>query len=170
MNKPKNISKKNYIILGIICVVTIVLTLYINAWVKTYKENKISVSPLSGVVEEVNINEIDLAFSEMNEVILYVGYTNDKTIYDMEKKLLKYIKKLDIVDNFIYVNITDYKDNDEYIEILKKSFGEVKDEIKKAPMIIYVKNGKAEKVVNSKNKRISTYDISDLNETYELSK
>ena len=83
MSKPRNVPTRNYIIVAVICVITIALTLYINAWAKTYKENKISVSPFSGVVEEVNINEINVTFSEMNEVILYVGYTNDKRIYNM---------------------------------------------------------------------------------------
>lgn len=168
MSKPRNIPTKNYIIVAVIGIVTIALTLYINAWAKTYKENKISVSPFDGVVEEVNINEINVTFSEMNEVVLYVGYTNDKKIYDMEERLIKYIKNHSLVDKFIYVNATDYLEGKEYKEILRNTFEEVKDDIKDAPMLIYVKSGKAEKVVNPTDGVINTYDISSLNEAYEL--
>lgn len=166
--KEKNIPLKNYIILVVIGIVVVILTLYINAWIKTYKENKISVSPLSGVIQEVNINEIGVTFSEMNEVLLYVGYTDDKTIYNMEEKLLKYIKNHNLVDKFIYVNANDYKENQEYLQILKNTFPEVSDNIKEVPVLIYVNNGKAEEVINSNNKVISTYDIASLNDKYEL--
>lgn len=168
MSKTKNIPKKNYIILGIMTIVIVLLTFYINAWMKTYKENKLSVSPFDGVIEEVNINEINVTLSEMNEVVLYVGFTNDKKLYDMEKRLVKYIKNHDLVDKFIYVNINDYKDNGQYIDILKQTFVEIEKDIVEAPMLVYVKNGKAEKVINSKNGVIDTYDITSLNEEYQL--
>lgn len=167
MNK-REVPTKNYVILLLISVFTIVLTLYINAWVNTYKSNKLSVSPLDGVVEEVNINEINVTFSEMNEVLLYISYTNNKKIYNAEEKILKYIKGHDLVDKFIYVNVLDYLENKEYLKILKETFVEVKDNIEDAPMLIYVKNGKAEKVINRKNSTISTYDISELIKEYKL--
>ena len=168
MDKNKKIPKKNYIILGLITLIVIILTIYINAWIKTYKENKISISPFKEVIEEVNINEIGITFSEMNEVILYVGYTNDKTIYEMEEKLIKYIKNHNLVDKFIYVDATDYKENKEYINILKTTFENVQDEIKEVPILIYVKNGKAEEVINSENKKITTYNIAELVEKHNL--
>ena len=168
MDKNKKIPTKNYIILGLLTLVVIILTIYINAWIKTYKENKISISPFKEVIEEVNINEIGITFSEMNEVILYVGYTNDKTIYEMEEKLIKYIKNHNLVDKFIYVDATDYKENKEYINILKTTFENVQDEIKEVPILIYVKNGKAEEVINSENKKITTYNIAELVEKHNL--
>jgi len=168
MDKNKKIPTKNYIILGLITLIVIILTIYINAWIKTYKENKISISPFKEVIEEVNINEIGITFSEMNEVILYVGYTNDKTIYEMEEKLIKYIKNHNLVDKFIYVDATDYKENKEYINILKTTFENVQDEIKEVPILIYVKNGKAEEVINSENKKITTYNIAELVEKHNL--
>jgi len=164
----KEIPLKNYIILALMTIIVVVLTLYINAWIKTYKENKISESPFSGVVEEVNINDLSLSLAETNEVVLYVGYTNDKKIYDMEKRLIKYIKKHDIVDKFMYLDVTGNLESKDYIDSLKKTFKEVSDDIKEAPMLIYIKNGVATKVVNATDGVIHTYDISSLNKTYEL--
>ncbi len=168
MSKTKNIPAKNYVLLIILIIVTVVATLYINAWIKTYKANKLSLSPFSGVVEEININEINLAFSETNEVILYVGYTNNQKVYEMEEKILKYIKEHEIVDKFMYINVTEHLDNDKYLDILKKEFSEVKDDIKEAPMLLYVKNGKAEEVVSPKDRVLKIYDIANINEKYEL--
>ena len=143
MSKNNITYKKNYLILVLITLIVVILTLYINAWIKTYKDNKISISPFSGVTEEVNINEIGLTLSEMNEVILYVGYTNDKVIYEMEEKLLKYIKKRGLIED-------------------------KKEEIKGIPILIYVKSGKADMIINSNNKVITTYELATLSEKYGL--
>ena len=167
----KQISKvplKNYMILLVMAVITVLLTFYINAWIKAYKEDKISVSPFDGIVEEVNISDLELSLSEMNEVVIYVGYTNDKKIHDMEKRLLKYIKKHEIVDKFIYLNVTDELESEKYIKSLKKIFSSVKEDIEKAPMLIYVKNGIAVEVIKSKNGMLYTYDVQSLNEEYGL--
>ncbi len=169
MKNKKVIPKKNYFILVGVLLAVVILTLYINAWVKTYKEHEISVSPFSGEVEEVNVNEMNTTFQEMNEFILYVGYTNDKTVYESEKSLLNYIKKENLVNKFIYVNVTDYLDGDEYKNILKDTFSSINGEIGDAPILMYVKDGVAEKVINSKDKKLYTYDIASLNDLYELS-
>ena len=166
--KKKKIPTKNYVIFSVVVIVTIILTFYVGIWIKTYKENKLSVSPLSGVVEEVNINELKETFTEMNDIVLYVGYTNNKKVYDMEESILKYIKDKDIVNKFVYVNVTDYMKDDEYIDILKSTFTEIKDEIESAPLLIYMQNGKAIKVVNSKEGRLYTSDVENLNIVYEL--
>ena len=98
----------------------------------------------------------------------YVVYTNDKKIHDMEKRLLKYIKKHEIVDKFIYLNVTDELESEKYIKSLKKIFSSVKEDIEKAPMLIYVKNGIAVEVIKSKNGMLYTYDVQSLNEEYGL--
>ena len=52
--------------------------------------------------------------------------------------------------------------------MIKKEFSEVKDDIKEAPMLLYVKNGKAEEVVSPKDGVLKIYDIANINEKYEL--
>lgn len=164
----RKVPVKNYVILFFISLVTVVLVFYINAWVKAYKEDKLSLSPLSGVINEIGPEEITQTMSETNEIILYVGYNNSQKLYDSENNLLDYIKKHDLADKVIYVNVSNLMENDKYIEILKDSFVEVQEDIKKAPMLIYVKNGKALEVIKSTGGIIRKKDISILNKTYEL--
>ncbi len=147
----KKIPTKNYIILAVIVVITILLTFYINAWIKTYKENMYSESVLSGNVKEVNINELKEPFYEINEVVLYVGYNNDKDLYAQEKKLLKEIKKKDLVDEVMYLNVTD---NNYYVDILNKRFGNDSVKLGNAPLLIYIRGGETQKVV-----KITSYDM-----------
>ncbi len=164
----RKIPFKNYVILFAVSLVTVVLVLYLNAWAKAYKKDKLSLSPLSGVVNEIGPEEITQTMSETNEIILYVGYNNSQKLYDSEIILLDYIKKHDLADKVVYVNVSESKEENVYIDILKKSFANVKDDIKEAPMLIYVKNGKALEVVKATGGIIRKKDISLLNKTYEL--
>ena len=73
----KDVPSKNYLYLLLIVFGVVVLTFYINAWAKTYRTKKLETSPMEGVVEKLNINELGMSVSEMNEVLLYFGYTNN---------------------------------------------------------------------------------------------
>lgn len=159
MKKKKEVREipfKNYLILLVVCIITVILTFYINAWIKTYKEHTISVSPLNGVVNEINLNELNEAYFELPDTIIYVGYTNDEKLYNEEKKLLKTIKKEEAANNVIYINVVN---NDKYVSLLNKRFGKDGDTLKKAPAFICIKNGEVLKIVNVK-------EINNLNKTF----
>lgn len=152
----KKVPKKNYIILGLMFILVLCLTLYLYKWSEVYKENKLSISPLSEKAEEVKLEELSTVVGEMNEVIVYIGHTNDKKVYNMEKRLLKYIEDKDLLDKFIYVDVTSNKD---YINVLKEVFPKIKDEIKTSPMLIYNKNDSTTELINNEDGVIYTYNL-----------
>lgn len=162
----KKIPLKNYIILFTLVIMTILLVLYVKSWVDAYKENKISISPLENNINKVNANELNLTLKETNQIILYVSYTNDKDIYDMEKQLLKKIKSRELSDYMIYYNVTDTKTS--YVEYLKEELNT--NDIKKAPMFIYLKNAEVKEVINSDKKLIDSDDMIYLINKYEIGK
>ena len=92
----KKISKRNYFLLGIILVVTIILVIFINNIIRNYKYLKVEVSPLNSTISQININELDMALSELNEVILYVGNATTKENRKLERELLKKITSEDL--------------------------------------------------------------------------
>lgn len=159
----KKVPMKNYIILGIMFIFVLALTLYLKEWSEVYKENKLSNSPLSGKVEEVKLEELSTVVGEMNEVIVYIGHTNDREVYNVEKRLFKYLKDKDLLDKFIYVDVTNNKD---YQEVLKKVFPKIKDEIKTSPMLIYNKNDSVTEVINNDNGIIYTYNLEEFYNKY----
>ncbi|MEG2457923.1 MAG: DUF6568 family protein [Bacilli bacterium] len=163
----KTIPFKNYIYLIVIAAVVVILTMYINIWIKSYKQNKTDNSVLTGNISEVNINELSETLSETNQVVLYVGYKN-KNIYNMEKKLLKSINDNEIRDYVVYLDVSDNLGNDKYVNILKKNFKSKENEIKKAPMFIYIKNGEALEVINSTNSIVDVNDFNKLIKKYEI--
>lgn len=164
----RKIPFKNYLLLILIGTFTIAVTLYINAWIKSYNTHKISVSPLSGNVSEINIDEMNVSLSETRDVILYVSYTNDKTIYSSESKLFSKLKKENMLDYLIYLNVTDYLEDNEYINILKNKFPSISSDLVKAPLFIYFRNGEPVSVINSTGKIVDNSDFSQIIETYEI--
>ena len=154
----KKIPIRNYIILAIIALFTIIITLYVSSLIKAYKIDKLRVSPLSGEVQEITLDELNIVTSEMTDVILYLGYTNDSKVYSSEKRILKYLNSHDLSNKFVYIDVSKYLEKDKYIDVLAETFQNKKDSLKTAPMLIYIKNGEAIEVINnftfSKEKQI----------------
>lgn len=157
--EKRKIPLKNHFILGVICIVTVLLTIYVNAWIKTYKESAYSVSPLSGEINEININELKEPFMEINQVILYVGYTNDQKLFNEEKELLDEIRKEELTPYVMYLNVDG---NENYLSVLRDKFDIDAEDIKEAPLFIYVKDGVAADVINVENKNDLTKDFMEL--------
>ena len=165
MKNDRKITKKSYIAYSVFILVVIVLSLYVSIWIKKYNNAKTSVSYLENKVSELKINEISMGISEMNEAIVYIGYTGDSSVYKLEKEIYKKISKENLLSYFVYVNVTDYSN---YEEILKNELGNNIDKIK-APSIIYFKNSYPVKVINSSNKKIiSVYELNELIDYYEV--
>ena len=158
----RNVPLKNYVILSIIFIITILLTLYINAWIKAYKESNIEVSPLKDTVQEITIYDIKMSLSETNETILYIG---DDTDYSLDKDILKVINKEELNDIFYYIDVSNIEDT-VYINSLKDNFQELSNNINKGPMLIYIKNGVAIKVKDSSKSRLNINDLDTLIKTY----
>ena len=167
-NQKRVVPFKNYIILVFIAFLTVVITLYINEWITLYNQNKIATSPLTNRVNELNFSEIPMTLSETNEAIFYFSYVNDQDIYNKEKKILRMLEKNEKIDYMIYVNISEFMNNNEYIAKIKNLFPELSNEINSAPLLVYVKNGKAVTVMNSNGRNIDDSDLKQIIETYEI--
>lgn len=165
--KKNKIPTVNYIYLLLIFVGVLVLSLYIKAWYKAYRVDKLSISPLNDVVEKIDIKDMEISLSEMNEVILYFGYINDEKIYKMENRIISFIKNEDVVDKFIYIDASEYKENNKYKEIIKSTFDT--DVNLTLPLILYIKNGVVVDRVEPENGLIQTYQLKNLIDKYDLS-
>ena len=109
---------KNYIGLGVLFLVVIVLLFYLKSWSDTYKKEKYSKSYLTDKVEEVKLSELEVSTKEMNDVLLLVTTTGSKKVYKQEEKIYEYMKKQNLISKFIYLDITNEKDYEE-----NRSFG-----------------------------------------------
>ena len=154
---------KNYIGLGVLFLVVIVLLFYLKSWSDTYKKEKYSKSYLTDKVEEVKLSELEVSTKEMNDVLLLVTTTGNKKVYKQEEKIYEYMKKQNLISKFIYLDITNAQD---YTSKLNNVYGNI--EISEVPLLIYIKNGNAIKVINSDNGEIKVELITQIINEYEL--
>lgn len=154
---------KNYIWLGVLFVLVIVLLFYLKSWSDTYKKEKYSKSYLTDKVEEVKLSELEVSTKEMNDVLLLVTTTGSKKVYKQEEKIYNYMKKENVINKFIYLDITSEKD---YTSKLNNIYGNIL--IGEVPLLIYIKNGNAIKVINSDNGEIEVELIKQIINEYEL--
>ncbi len=154
---------KNYIVLGLLFISVIALLIYIKSWSDAYKKDKYSKSYLTDKVEEVKLSELEVSTKEMNDVLLLVTTTGSKKVYKQEEKIYNYMKKENLINKFIYLDITNEKD---YISKLNKIYDNI--QLGDVPLLIYIKNGNAIKVINSIDGEIETELITQIINEYEL--
>ena len=147
MKKEKEIPFKNYIILAVILIFTILLVVYLFNWQSIYQKNKLQESILDKYLMVINYNELDDYLVENKEAIVYVSVLNDEKIRMIENKFKNLIIKNDLNNKVLYLNLTN-----ESVEINKKYLGNLSE----VPTLIIFDEGK---VVESYSIKDNNYDI-----------
>ena len=78
------------------------------------------------------------------------------------------LEKKDLLDYFIYWNVVDYGDKTDYLVTLKEKFPNIKDQITRAPLLIYIKDGEAQEAMSSELKYINYKVLNKMIEKYEI--
>lgn len=155
------IPVKNYILAAVIVVVIIGLTWYAFAWYNVVQENKVSTSYL--VQEKIiskeitDLNEVNNIFSEApDSYFVYISYTGDEQVYNMEKSLKSVIKAYNLSDNMYYLNVTSIKDEKDYMDKVNKALGLTDRKVVKVPTILYFEEGKLVEMTDTKSDLLMT--------------
>lgn len=165
--KDKVVNTKNYLIVLLVSFLTIILCIITRNIVLNYKQSLTNNNLFKEKLQSINLNELDYAIPELSEGFLYISYTGNSEVTTMEKKLYKIIEKKDIADKVIYLDVSGYKSED-YIEILRKKFSNIKDQINEAPVIVYIKDGKAIEAVSSELDLLDYKALNELCKKYEV--
>ena len=147
MKKEKEIPFKNYIILAVILIFTILLVVYLFNWQSVYQKNKLQEPILDKYLMVINYNELDDYLVENKEAIVYVSVLNDEKIRMFENKFKNIIIKNDLNNKILYLNLTN-----ESVEINKKYLSNLSE----VPMLIIFDEGK---VLESYSIKDNNYDI-----------
>ncbi len=102
----RNVPTKNYIILGIVLLVSLGLVYYFHLWFKAYNENELSNRIMDKYMDNINYNELDNYLVENNNSIVYVSVLNDNDIREFEKKFKTLFRKKKIIHNVLYMDVT----------------------------------------------------------------
>ena len=154
----RKIPLKNYLILGVIILVTILIIYYFYAWYDAYKETKLNMRILDKYMEVINYNELDNYLIENPNTVLYVSVLENEKIREFEKEFKKSLKNHEINQTVLYMDITnDVKDSKIKDELLVK-YGISYNNL---PVILVLNNGSL-----TRNMSISdnNYDIKIIEE------
>ena len=103
----RKIPIKNYIILGVIILFTLLILYYFYMWVDVYKESKINIPIMDKYMSVINYNELDNYVVENPNTIVYVSVLEDENIREFEKQLKNKYKVNEIENEVLYMNITE---------------------------------------------------------------
>ena len=117
----RKIPMKNYIILGVVIIFTMLILYYFYMWVDVYKESKINIPIMDKYMTVINYNELDNYIVENPDTIVYVSILEDENIREFEKKFKVKYKNNQIDNEVLYMNITDdIKNNNLKNEMISK--------------------------------------------------
>ena len=167
--------KKNYIIVGIISILTIIIVGYFTFWYKETKEYNDNHSIMSGYLLEMGEDEVIVNLSnyvlDNPDAVLYISYGNDIEVKEFENEFKKFIHQNDIKQLFIYIDLNRIKDK-KFINDFKNTFfdEELKNKnvvIEKQPNIFIFKDGKVESALYYTKQKINMMDVKSYLENKE---
>ena len=148
MREEKQIPFKNYIILMVILILSIITIIYFYMWYGEIKENRIGTPIMNEYLNVINYNELDNYLIENKDVIIYVSVLNDDT-RKFEKKFKNIINSYSLNNSMLYLNLTD--ESNKNVNVFMEKY-----DILSLPCIIIFRNGKVYRIYEIANKK---YDV-----------
>ena len=164
----KKIPTKNYVILfGIAVLIICACFAFYNVY-KEVKDNNISSSPLS--TRQILYEDLKDTTVELDaDTFLLVSYVQDEDVHNNEKAIRKMLNKKNLLDNVLYLDVTEQKERDNFINELNYTLG-LKDKLKieNIPAVIYYKEGVPTITIDSKNHLVNEGDFEHIIDMYQL--
>ena len=153
------VPKKNYLILGIILIVSFLLVYYLYMWVDVYNESKLNKPILDKYMEVINYNELDNYLVESPNAIIYVSVLENTEIRDFERKFKSILKKNQLKKEVLYMDITDELKNSAIKNEMISKYTINNLSIVNVPVILVIDNGELRIIYGIKD---NNYDVESL--------
>lgn len=159
----KEIKKTNYFILGAMVVLILsICTATYNIY-SIYRNNKANYSSPLNLTKEVQYSELTDTTVEMSEdAFLVLSYYGDEDIYQNQKNLKLIFRKYGLLDNIIYVDVTEEYEKDNFLNEINDVLGLKDFKITEVPTIIYFKEGKPSAIVKTTNGIIDSWSLEEI--------
>lgn len=161
MKKEKEIPLKNYILLSIVLILTIVVVIYFFLWKNTYEKSKLQTPILDDHLLVINYNELNNYLVENKDAIIYVSKLNDESIRLFENKFKNIINKNNLNNKILYLDLTEELKENNIVKEINKKYGK---EMTEVPTIVIIKDGK---ISSSYNIKENKYNIKLLEKYLE---
>lgn len=161
MKKEKEIPLKNYILLSIVLILTIVVVIYFFLWKNTYEKSKLQTPILDDYLLVINYNELNNYLVENKDAIIYVSKLNNENIRLFENKFKNIINKNNLNNKILYLDLTEELKENNIVKEINKKYGK---EMTEAPTIVIIKD---RKISSSYNIKENKYNIKLLEKYLE---
>ncbi len=161
MKKEKEIPLKNYILLSIVLILTIVVVIYFFLWKNTYEKSKLQTPILDDYLLVINYNELNNYLVQNKDAIIYVSKLNDESIRLFENKFKNIINKNNLNNKILYLDLTEELKENNIVKEINKKYGK---EMTEVPTIVIIKDGK---ISSSYNIKENKYNIKLLEKYLE---
>ncbi len=104
--KEKQIPLKNYIILLLIILVSILILFYMYRWYETYKQTKSNISIMNDYLTVINYNELDDYIIENKNAIIYVSALGNEQTTKFESSFKNIVLDNGLNKSMLYLDIT----------------------------------------------------------------
>ena len=164
IEKKRNKVINNYIILIIIFCSCIGLTLYFCKWYEVYNNYKKETPILSGTITEITYDDLDHYVVDASNVIVYMCIPEDDNCRNFEKKFKKYIKKKELGEDIVYLNLSGL-DSSQFLNDFNTKYNYKFKLRGYYPTLISFRNGKVDDMLQGNEKR--TITISKVEDFFE---
>lgn len=100
---------KNYIILGVALLLTIVLAMYALKWYDVYKEAMKNKAIISDYISEIKLPELKTYISDKHNAVVYFGITDDSKCRSFERRFKDTISKYQLTEEVVYLSVNDLR-------------------------------------------------------------
>lgn len=160
MEKEREIAFKNYIILALVLIITIIGVIYIFMWYSSKEKSKLELPILDDYIMPINYNELNDYIVENKDAVIYTSVLNDVNIRLFENKFKNVIVKNNLNSSILYLDLTnEIKDNNVLLKMEKK-YGTKVD----IPSVMVFRDGVLTDVYNIKE---DNYNIKKLEKYLE---
>lgn len=159
----KKIPLKNYIILAVTLIITVILVIYFYLWQKSYEESKKNTIIMDEYIQKINYNELSNYLIENKSTVIYSSVVGSQKTSNFEKKFVKVIQDNSLKNSILYLDLTEVVKNKTIKKELLEKYPELNNNIKD-PLIIIFNNDKVIRIYNIKD---NNYNIDSLIEFLE---
>lgn len=160
MKKEREIAFKNYIILALVLIITIIGVIYIFMWYSSKEKSKLELPILDDYIMPINYNELNDYIVENKDAVIYTSVLNDVNIRLFENKFKNVIIKNNLNSSILYLDLTNEIKDTNVLLKMEKKYGTKVD----IPSVMVFRDGVLTDVYNIKE---DNYNIKKLEKYLE---
>ena len=160
MKKEREIAFKNYIILALVLIITIIGVIYIFMWYSSKEKSKLELPILDDYIMSINYNELNDYIVENKDAVIYTSVLNDVNIRLFENKFKNVIIKNNLNSSILYLDLTNEIKDTNVLLKMEKKYGTKID----IPSVMVFRDGVLTDVYNIKE---DNYNVKKLEKYLE---